>query len=74
MKWRSRSPSLLSRVFCCLRIARQRFVFGERQWTHSPDCGENSVTTWSPGATSVTSAAPTFSTTPAPSWPSTVGA
>ena len=31
MKWRSRSPSLLSRVFCCLRIARQRFVFGERR-------------------------------------------
>ena len=20
-----------------------------RQWTHSPHCGENSVTTWSPG-------------------------
>jgi hypothetical protein len=31
MKWRSRSPSLLSRVFCCSRIARQRFVFGERR-------------------------------------------
>ena len=29
-------------------------VFGLRQWMHSPHCGENSVTTWSPGATSVT--------------------
>ena len=24
---------------------------GLRQWTHSPHCGENRVTTWSPGAT-----------------------
>ena len=24
-----------------------------RQWTHSPHCGENSVTTWSPTATDV---------------------
>ena len=26
-----------------------------RQWTHSRHCGEKSVTTWSPGATDVTS-------------------
>ncbi len=44
----------------------QRLVFGLLQWTHSPHWGENSVTTWSPGFTSVTSA-PTRSTTPAPS-------
>ena len=81
MKCRIRSPPRLSRVvpsgryprFCCSRIARQRLVFGERQWTHSPHCGEKCVTTWSPGATSVTSA-PTFSTTPAPSCPRTQGA
>ncbi len=35
----------------------QRFVRGSTQWTHSPHWGENSVTTWSPGATSVTSVA-----------------
>src|ERR1700729_1977419 len=40
---------------------------------HSRHCGENSVTTRSPGATLVTPS-PTRSTNPAPSWPSTVGA
>jgi len=81
MKWRMRSPPRLSRVVlsgrkplpCCSRIAMHRFVRGERQWTHSPHCGAKWVTTWWPGATNVTSA-PTFSTTPAPSWPSTHGA
>ena len=43
------------------------------QWMHSRHCGENSVTTWSPGATLVTPS-PTSSTTPEPSCPSTVGA
>jgi hypothetical protein len=51
----------------------QMFVLPERQLTHSPHCGEKSVTTWSPGATEVTPS-PTASTTPAPSWPSTHGA
>ena len=80
MKWRIGSPSRERRVvpsgrkpwFCMSRIARQRFVRGLRQWMHSPHWGENSVTTWSPGSTSVTPS-PTASTTPAPSWPSTVG-
>jgi hypothetical protein len=44
----------------------QMFVLPERQFTHSPHCGENSVTTWSPGASDVTSS-PISSTTPAPS-------
>ena len=35
----------------------------DRQWMHSRHCGENSVTTWSPGATLVTPS-PTSSTTP----------
>ena len=48
------------------RIATHRFVRGSRQWTHFPHSGAKSVTTWSPGATRVTSA-PTASTTPAPS-------
>ena len=81
MKWRIGSPSRESRVvpsgrwprFCCSRIARQRFVSGLRQWTHSRHCGENSVTTWSPSASESTPS-PSRSTTPAPSWPSTVGA
>ena len=81
MKWRIGSPSRDSRVvpsgrwpwFCCSRIARQRFVFGLRQCTHSPHWGENSVTTWSPGATERDVLADA-STTPAPSWPSTAGA
>ena len=80
MKWRMRSPSRERRVvpsgrkpaFCGWRIAMQRFVRGSLQWTHSPHCGAKWVTTWSPGATSVTSS-PTFSTTPPPSWPSTHG-
>ena len=80
MKWRSGSPPMCSRVvpsgrkplFCCSRIARQMLVLSERQWTHSRHWGENSVTTWSPGATLVTPS-PTASTTPAPSWPSTHG-
>ena len=55
------------------RIARQRLVRGLWQWMHSPHWGEKRVTTWSPGPTSVTPS-PTRSTTPAPSWPSTVGA
>ncbi len=38
-------------MFCCSRIARQRLVFGLRQWMHSPHWGEKSVTTWSPGWT-----------------------
>ena len=46
---------------------------GLLQWMHSPHWGEKSVTTWSPGASSVTPS-PTRSTTPAPSCPSTVGA
>ena len=62
MKWRIGSPSRDSRVvpsgrkpwFCCSRIARQRFVRGSRQWTHSRHCGEKSVTTWSPGASEPT--------------------
>ena len=44
-----------------------------RQWMHSRHWGENSVTTWSPTASELTPS-PIFSTTPAPSWPSTVGA
>ena len=44
-----------------------------RQWMHSRHCGENSVTTRSPGATLLTSG-PRRSTIPAPSWPRTVGA
>ena len=32
----------------------QRLVRGLRQWMHSPHSGANSVTTWSPGRTSVT--------------------
>ena len=55
---------------CWSRIATQRLVRGSRQCTHFPHSGEKRVTTWSPGATSETSG-PTFSTTPAPSWPST---
>ena len=51
----------------------QRLVRGLRQWMHSPHSGANSVTTWSPACTIVTPS-PTFSTTPAPSWPSTQGA
>src|SRR5436305_4527004 len=54
-------------------MARHRLVRGSRQCTHLRHWGENSVTTWSPGATSVTSS-PTASTTPAPSCPSTAGA
>ena len=81
MKWRIGSPSRESRVVpsgrkplpCMSRMARQRLVLGLRQWMHSPHWGENSVTTWSPGATRLTPS-PTRSTTPAPSWPSTVGA
>src|SRR5947209_509735 len=49
------------------------FVLPLRQWTHSWHCGENSVTTWSPGASEVTPE-PTASITPPPSCPSTVGA
>ena len=53
MKWRIGSPSMCRRVvpsgrkplFCCSRIARQRFVRSLRQWMHSRHCGENSVTT-----------------------------
>ena len=81
MKWRSGSPPRDRRVvpsgrkprFCCSRIARQRFVSGLAQCTHSPHCGENSVTTWSPSRSSETPS-PQRSTTPAPSCPSTVGA
>jgi hypothetical protein len=81
MKWRIGSPSRDRRVvpsgrkpmFCCSRMARQRLVRGSLQCTHSRHCGEKSVTTWSPGATELTPS-PTASTTPAPSWPSTVGA
>ena len=84
MKWRMSSPpspGRLSRVvpsgrwplFCSARIAMQRFVRGSTQWTHSPHWGENSVTTWSPSLSEVTPS-PSRSTTPAPSWPSTVGA
>ncbi len=81
MKWRIGSPSRESRVvpsgrwpwFCSSRMARQRFVRVLRQCSHSRHWGENSVTTWSPGATSRTSG-PTFSTIPAPSCPSTAGA
>ena len=80
MKWRIGSPSRESLVvpsgrwprFCWSRMARQMFVLSLRQWTHSPHWGEKSVTTWSPGSTSVTPS-PTRSTTPAPSWPSTHG-
>ena len=80
MKWRIGSPSRESRVvpsgrkpwFCCSRIARQRFVRASRQCSHSRHWGENSETTWSPGASEVTPS-PTASTTPAPSCPSTVG-
>jgi hypothetical protein len=43
------------------------------QCAHSRHSGENSVTTWSPGFSEVTPS-PIASTTPAPSWPSTVGA
>ena len=32
----------------------QRLVRGLRQWMHSPHSGAKSVTTWSPGRTSVT--------------------
>ena len=81
MKWRIPSPSREIRVvpsgrrplFCSSRIAMQRFVRGSTQWTHSRHCGEKRVTTWSPGEREETPA-PTLSTTPAPSWPSTVGA
>ena len=81
MKLRIGSPSRERRVvpsgrwprFCCSRMARQRLVRGSTQWMHSRHCGENRVTTRSPGATLVTPS-PTFSTKPAPSWPSTVGA
>src|SRR5439155_391898 len=62
MKCRIGSPSRDSLVvpsgrrpwFCCSRIARQRFVRGSRQCTHSRHCGEKRVTTWSPGATDST--------------------
>ena len=81
MKWRIGSPSLERRVVpsgrwplpCSSRIARQRFVRVLRQWMHSRHWGEKSVTTWSPGSSEVTPS-PRRSTTPAPSWPSTVGA
>ena len=81
MKWRIRSPSRDRRVlpsgrwprFCCSRIARHRFVFGLRQCSHSRHCGENRVTTRSPGATLVTPS-PSRSTIPHPSCPSTAGA
>jgi hypothetical protein len=81
MKWRSGSPSRESRVvpsgrwpaFCCSRMAMQMLVLPLRQFTHSPHCGENSVTTWSPTA-SLETPSPTASTMPAPSCPSTQGA
>jgi hypothetical protein len=81
MKWRMGSPPRLRRTvpsgmwprFCSARIAVHRFVLGERQCSHSPHWGENSVTTRSPSRTSDTPD-PTFSTMPAPSCPSTVGA
>jgi hypothetical protein len=81
MKWRIGSPPRDSLVvpsgryplFCCSRMARQRLVRSSTQCTHSLHCGENSVTTWSPTASEVTPS-PMASTTPAPSWPSTVGA
>ena len=80
MKCFSGSPPRLNLVVpsgrkprpCWSRIATQRFVRSLRQWTHLPHSGANSVTTWSPSATSVTPS-PTRSTTPAPSWPSTHG-
>src|SRR3954447_24227817 len=50
----------------------QRLVRSSRQWTHSRHWGEKRVTTWSPTARSRTPS-PTASTTPPPSWPSTVG-
>ena len=81
MKWRIGSPPRESRAVpsgrkplpCMSRIARQRLVRGLRQCTHLPHWGENRVTTWSPGDTRLTPS-PIRSTTPAPSWPSTVGA
>src|SRR3954453_11092975 len=50
----------------------QRLVGSSRQCTHSRHWGEKRVTTWSPTARSRTPS-PTASTTPPPSWPSTVG-
>ena len=80
MKWRISSPSRDRRVvpsgrwprFCSARIAMQRLVLPERQCSHSRHCGENSVTTLSPGFSDVTPS-PIFSTTPPPSCPSTHG-
>ena len=81
MKWRISSPPRLSRVVpsgrwprpCSARMAMHRLVRGLMQCSHSPHWGLNSVTTRSPSRTSDTPG-PTFSTMPAPSWPSTVGA
>src|SRR5277367_2542395 len=49
-----------------------RLGWPDRHCGQLPQKPERQATTWSPGLTVVTSA-PTASTTPAPSWPSTIG-
>src|SRR5271169_1372769 len=76
INWRNGSP------FCDSRGAAvsgrvtmppvQRLGWPERHCGQLPQKPERQATTWSPGLTVVTSA-PTASTTPAPSWPSTIG-
>jgi hypothetical protein len=54
-------------------VWRQRLGWPVWQYWHIPHAAIVVITTWSPGTTAVTPA-PIFSTTPAPSWPSTAGA
>src|SRR6516165_1616361 len=49
-----------------------KFGWPDRHCAQLPQKPERQATIWSPGLTDVTSA-PTASTTPAPSWPSTIG-
>ena len=79
-KWCTRSPRTDSRLVPSSRPPVETWRLADvhsagrpdeqnAQWPHR---GRHMSTTWSPGATRVTPG-PTASTTPAPSWPSTIG-
>src|SRR5262245_57462492 len=76
MNWRSGAPCCDSRGAAVSgRVTMpptQRFGWPLRHCAQLPQNPDRHATTWSPGFTLVTSA-PTASTTPAPSWPSTIG-
>ena len=66
------SASVTRGVMLAANMFSQRFVFSCMQYQHWPHAGTNDAITRSPGCTLRTSA-PTDSTVPAPSWPSTHG-